>query len=181
MMIMMMATGSHENDNLCLSSVRFLVKHCTMHTSMYICTILVPMHYRYMNLLARVFAIESYDECVQKHNSEGVAQMRCSFVWVNAGMKIVMRGRHITHTMTSKYTYDKSNINIASLFMDWRPEPSLTLTWSLLVCYQRSSAMSVSSIYYCWKCLSCGRERSYSASPELYLLSTIWCLLSTEP
>ena len=66
MMIMMMATGSHENDNLCLSSVRFLVKHCTMHTTMYICTILVPMHYRYMNLLARVFAIESYDECVTK-------------------------------------------------------------------------------------------------------------------
>ena len=70
MMIMMMVTGSHENDNLCLSSVRFLVKHCTMHTTMYVCTIIVSMHYRYMNLLARVFAIESYD--VYKNTIEKV-------------------------------------------------------------------------------------------------------------
>ena len=101
--------------------------------------------------------------------------MQCSFVWVNAGMKIVMRGRHITHTMTSKYTYDKSNVNIASLFMDRGSEPSLTHTLSLLVVrYQRSSALSASiTITVCWKCLSCRRERSHSASPELYLLSTI--------
>ena len=99
--------------------------------------------------------------------------MQCSFVWVNAGMKIVMRGLHITHTMTSKYTYDKSNVNIASLFMDRGSEPSLTHTLALsllVVRYQRSSALSR---YYCWKCLSCRRERSHSASPELYLLSTI--------
>ena len=67
---MMMVTGSHENDNLCLSFVRFLVKHCTMHTTMYVCTIFVSMHYRYMNLLARVFAIESYD--VYKNTIEKV-------------------------------------------------------------------------------------------------------------
>ena len=71
--------------------------------------------------------------------------MQCSFVWVNAGMKIVMRGRHITHTMTSKYTYDKSNVNIASLFMDRGSELSLTHTLSLLVRYQRFSALSITA------------------------------------
>ena len=76
--------------------------------------------------------------------------MQCSFVWVNAGMKIVMRGRHITHahTMTSKYTYDKSNVNIASLFMDRGSEPSLTHTLSLLVRYL-PEIFCIVCIHYC--------------------------------
>ena len=109
--------------------------------------------------------------------------MQCSFVWVNAGMKIVMRGRHITHTMTSKYTYDKSNVNIASLFMDRGSEPSLTHTLSLLVVrYQRSSALSV-SITVCWKCLSCIGASAHTRHHRnciYYLLSSDYYLRSPD-